>query len=293
MIVGLRENGKEARRVARTLINQKQEGLTAGTPQRDLLSLLVEAHSSSQPDSRLTDEEMVAQIRNIMFSGYETSAKTLTFALWELAKNRDVQEKFRTEVNEAWEKIRARGDSEFAANDLESMPYLVAIGKETLRIHSPVSEIARVTSHDDIIPLSKAVVGVSGKVYNELAVSKGTPVTVSLFGYNLNPDIWGADSCEWRPERWLDGVGNPKTPVGAYGNLATFSGGVRTCIGWRFAVFEIHMFLVTLIRQFEFALPNGAPQVRRWRSGFVIPVVEGQEHEGIQLPLKVTPVKTK
>ena len=55
----------------------------------------------------------------------------------------------------------------------------------------------------------------------------------------------------------------------------------------------MHMFLVTLVRQFEFALPAGAPQVRRWRSGLVIPIVEGQEHEGVQLPLTVTPVKSK
>ena len=59
------------------------------------------------------------------------------------------------------------------------------------------------------------------------------------------------------------------------------------------SVFEMHMFLATLIRQFEFALPDGAPQIRRWSPGFVITVVEGQEHEGEQLPLKVAPVKTK
>ena len=41
------------------------------------------------------------------------------------------------------------------------------------------------TSHDDIIPLSKPIVGVSGKVYNELTVSKGTPVVISMFGHNL------------------------------------------------------------------------------------------------------------
>jgi len=290
MAVGIRRNREESRRVARTSIDQKREGLVVGG---DILSLLVAARSSSQPDSRLTDEEIVAQIRTIIFAGHETTSKALTFALWELAKNRDLQEKLRTEVNEAWEKIRARGDSEFAANDLESMPYLVAIGKETLRVHSPVVEIFRTASRDDIIPLSKPIVGVSGKVYNELAISNGTPVAISPFGHNLNPEVWGADSYEWRPERWLTGAENPKTPVGVYGNLATFSGGVRACIGWRFAVFEMHIFLVTLIRQFEFALPDSAPQVKRWRLGVIVPVVEGQEHEGVQLPLKVTPVKAK
>ena len=141
--------------------------------------------------------------------------------------------------------------------------------------------------------------------------------------------MWGADSYEWRPERWFEGVGNPKSPVGAYGNLCVVfliglwstadaptelpspeelglaSGGdsrsyfhvhpltFRDSIPFT-RVFEMHAFLVTLVKQFEFDLPDGAPRVRRWRdTGLVIPVVEGQEHEGTQLPLKVTPVKTK
>jgi alkylphenol/PAH-inducible cytochrome P450 monooxygenase len=58
-------------------------------------------------------------------------------------------------------------------------------------------------------------------------------------------------------------------------------------------VIEIHMFLVTLIRHFEFALPDNSPRVRRWRPGVLIPVVEGEENKGPQLPLKVTPLKDK
>ena len=53
----------------------------------------------------------------------------MTFTLWELAKNRDVQDKLRAEVSEAWGKVKARGDSEFAADDFDSMPYLVAVVK--------------------------------------------------------------------------------------------------------------------------------------------------------------------
>ena len=53
----------------------------------------------------------------------------MTLALWELAKHRDVQEKLRTEINETLAKARARGDADFAANDFESMPYLVAFIK--------------------------------------------------------------------------------------------------------------------------------------------------------------------
>ena len=92
---------------------------------------------------------------------------------------------------------------------------------------------------DDVLPLTKPIVGTSGKVYTELLVPKGTPVTVSAMGYNLcvpftgpspvsrqrihihgrNKDVWGPDAYEFRPERWLEMKEQVESPVGMYGNL--------------------------------------------------------------------------
>jgi len=57
--------------------------------------------------------------------------------------------------------------------------------QETLRVHAPAVEVPRVASNDDIVPLSKPIVGASGKVYNELVIPKGTLAVVSVFGHNL------------------------------------------------------------------------------------------------------------
>ena len=53
----------------------------------------------------------------------------LTLIFWELAKNRNVQEKLRKEIMKTLASIRARGGNDFTANDFESMPYLLAVGK--------------------------------------------------------------------------------------------------------------------------------------------------------------------
>ena len=53
----------------------------------------------------------------------------MTWGLWELAKHRDCQEKLRAEINETLEKVKARGDVDLTASDLENMPYLVAVTK--------------------------------------------------------------------------------------------------------------------------------------------------------------------
>jgi len=168
------------------------------------------------------------------------------------------------------------------------MPYLLAVVKETLRVYPVVTEISRTPDKDDFLPLSNPIVGISGKVYKDLPVPAGTLVTVSTVGYNLNKDVWGPDAYEFRPERWFEMNEKPESPVGVYSNLATFSGGSRGCIGWRFAVVKLHTFLVTLVRQFDFSLPDNGQQVRKLGSGMIVPVVIGEEHRGPQLPLKVT-----
>lgn len=51
----------------------------------------------------------------------------------------------------------------------------------------------------------------------------------------------------------------------------------------------MHMFLVTLVKQFEFTLPDNAPKIGSRRpTSSIIPVVEGEEHKGNQLPLKIS-----
>lgn len=129
----------------------------------------------------------------------------MTFILWELAKNRHIQEKLRAEIKETLGRIRARGDNDFSVNDFDSMPYLLAVGKvcsklvyssrgadpdlhspqETLRLYPIVIEIFRMLEKGDVLPLSKPITGVSGKVYEQLSIPAGTLVSVAVAGYNL------------------------------------------------------------------------------------------------------------
>ena len=46
-------------------------------------------------------------------------------------------------------------------------------------------EVPRVAEKDDVLPLSKPIVGVSGKVYTELPIAAGTFLAISTVGYNL------------------------------------------------------------------------------------------------------------
>lgn len=53
---------------------------------------------------------------------------------------------------------------------------------------------------------------------------------------------------------------------------------------------EIQAFLVTLVREFDFSIPEGR-NIRTARPGMLVPIVIGEEDKGPQLPLKITPVR--
>ncbi|KAG2069036.1 hypothetical protein BDR04DRAFT_724529 [Suillus decipiens] len=68
----------------------------------------------------------------------------------------------------------------------------------------------------------------------------------------------------------------------------TFLGGVRSCIGWRFAVIEIQAFLTEIVGKFEFAPTDKTELIRREACLVMAPTVEGEVENGVQLPLRVS-----
>ncbi|KAK0240869.1 cytochrome P450 [Armillaria nabsnona] len=274
--------------VAKKLLHEKYQALVAGKPSRDIMTLLVKANVSENPKTRLDDEELLAQMNTIIFAGHETTANTLSWTLLELSKRPEVQERLRAEIRTKERLVFDRGDNEFTVQDLDSMPYLTAVVKEVLRFHPVVYNVARVAARDDVLPLSKPMTLTTGKVVQEIAIPKGTFILSSIAGYNRNKDIWGEDAHAFNPERWLRGSMNKDVPVGVYGNLFSFVGGLRSCIGWRFAVLELHAFLIEIINIFEFSMTTEAERIRREASTVMTPTVEGAVEKGSQLPLRVS-----
>jgi len=277
---------KVATEVARQLVQSKSEALLQGKSNRDVMSLLVKANTSKNIKMQLNEEEMMAQLRNLIIAGHEPTTATLAWTLFELARHPEMQERLRQEIRIAESNLRRQGKTEFTASDFETMPYLIAVLKESLRFNSVPYHIYKQSTGDDVLPLSEPITTTSGEVITELPIPKGLKIILSIAGYNRNKDVFGLDSHTFNPDRWLNTENVKKgVPIGVYGNLLTFGAGVRSCLGWRFAIMELHAFLVELISNFEFSL---TPEViRREPALAMIPTVEGQVEKGAQLPLRV------
>ncbi|KAJ3995670.1 cytochrome P450 [Lentinula boryana] len=275
---------------AKRLVDTKSDLLLQGKNKKDIMSLLVKAnHEASQnPKVRLSEAELLAQMRVLLFAGHETSGTSLTFGLFELARHPDFQTRLRKEIRIMEKNIAERGDAEFTTQDLDSMPVLNAVVKETLRFHPVAVHLFRVAVDDDVLPLSKPIVTTTGELLRELIVPKGTRIVGSIPAYNRNKDVFGDDAFEFNIDRWLKpGQINNAVTLGVYANLATFSAGIRSCIGWRFAVLEIQAFLVELIRNFEFTATPALDGIRRESAFLMAPTIEGEVDKGSQMPLSV------
>ncbi|EAU91561.1 hypothetical protein CC1G_02050 [Coprinopsis cinerea okayama7 len=287
-LVHARHTAKLANAVAKELVNSKAEALLQGKGNKDILSLLVKANASENAETRLTEEEIYAQMRTILLAGHETSATTLCWVLLELARHPEVQEKLRKEIRDTERAIRARGGSDFTATDLDNMTYLHAVIKESMRFHPALYQNYRQAARDDVLPLSKPIVGPDGELTNKLPIPKGTKIILSIAAYNRNQEVFGEDAHEYNPERWLSDREKKGPTLGVYGNLLTFAGGIRTCIGWRFALYEVLSLTVEIISNFELAPSPDIQRLRREACLVMLPTLEGEELKGEQLPLKIT-----
>ena len=216
--------------------------------------------------------------------------------MWALAQYPDIQTKLREEV------------STFAGEptyddlmDPNRLPYLDAVCKEAMRMFPPAARNEKVVEEDDVIPLRHPIRGVDGSWIKTISVKKGQVIYITLIGTNRDDAVFG-DVDVFRPTRWLVGRGDAAetkycTPgergippadqmCGGWSGLCTFSEGPRICVGMKLALFEYKAILTTLTRSFQFH-DTGAP-IAMSSIPSLSPRVKGREHEGINLPVKLT-----
>ncbi|KAJ7670074.1 cytochrome P450 [Mycena polygramma] len=257
---------------------------------RDLLSLLVRANTSKDlpVNQRLSDEDVIAQVPTFLVAGHETTSTAVTWALFALTQHPDIQTRLREElqgVETDWPTM----------DELNALPFLDCVVRETLRVHAPVPKTGRIALRDDVVPLATPYTDTKGEVHQNLLIRKGENIFIPIIAINRDRNIWGPDAMEFRPDRWTEGPdGGIAAPTGAHaipgvwGHMLTFHGGIRGCIGFRFALVEMKALLFTLIRTLEFEL--AVPVADMGQKGTAIvqrPIVLSDPKAGNELPLLV------
>jgi hypothetical protein len=169
------------RRIGMDLINEKKTALaqdfkTGSTTQgRDLLTLLIKSNMAYENEGQMmTDDEVLGrtyrtanhlhfqctpnlllscpEISTFLTAGHETTSTSTTWALYALTKHPEVQNKLRQELLES-----GLGDEPSMA-DLDKLPYLDNVVRESLRVHPAVPSTVREATHEVNIPLSRPII---------------------------------------------------------------------------------------------------------------------------------------
>lgn len=146
--------------------------------------------------------------------GHETTACLLGFFFALVLKNPECYTKVRQEVD------AVIGTGPVEADHVSKFVYVKACLKEALRLYPPSAGFSLAAKGDDA---TDGPVIIGGKYQ----VKRNQAVFVVLPNIHRDPDAWGPDVDEFRPERMLDE--NFKTlPPGCY---KPFGNGMRACIG--------------------------------------------------------------
>ena len=197
----------------------------AGDPGQDLVGLLIGAKDPKTGEG-LSQREQRDNLIGFFIAGHETTALTLTWALYLIGRDRKTQARILDEIKS----VRPEGDLTF--DDVAQLPFTRAVIDETMRLFPP----APIFNRECQTPCE-----VLGR-----QMSKGDIVLLVPYvmhrrdAYWDNPMAFDPDRFMREPKLRLKG--SPFLPFGA---------GPRICVGAAFALMEAVMALASLVRDYD------------------------------------------
>ncbi|MFF3706322.1 cytochrome P450 [Streptomyces phaeochromogenes] len=221
-----------ARDAVRATIGQAVDELRdSGRDTGDMLSMLLRAQDeeSGRP---LTPHQICSEVLTLAVAGTETTASVLSWVLYELARNEEIDERVQAELEDVL------GERPVTFDDLTRLPYLGRVITEALRLHHTGWLVTRRT-------LQPTRIG-------EWEIPAGTELAYCQHALHRDPELF-PDPLVFDPDRWLDD-GLPPLSNGAF---LPFGAGKHKCIGDRFAQAELTTAIATLTRSWRLELVPG------------------------------------
>lgn len=222
---------KDMKAVADRSIRERKA--SGAKPVPDLLDLLL-AGEDPETKKRMNTDELRDNLLTFIVAGHETTALTLSWALYLCAFDPSVQDKLRAEAQSVLQGRTA------TAEDCANLPYTEQVIKETLRLYPPAAIVSRTAQAHDTL---------AGR-----EIRPGDTVMMPFYALHRNHALW-PDPDRFDPERFARGAKYDRF------SYLPFGDGPRVCIGASFAMTEAQIILSTLISKFRFTrIPGKDPK---------------------------------
>jgi cytochrome P450 len=204
----------------------------SGIDQGDLLSMLLASHD--EDGSQMTDQQLRDEVMTLFLAGHETTALTLSWIWYLLARNPLAEQKFQAELDDVL------GGRLPTMEDLPRLKYADMIAREAMRLYPPAYGLGREA-------IEECEIG-------GFRVPRKTQVFMFQWATQRDPRFF-PDPEAFHPERWTEEFAS-SLPKYAY---FPFGGGPRFCIGNTFAMMEIVLVLATIGQRFRLSLVPDHP----------------------------------
>ncbi|KAM3960575.1 cytochrome P450 9e2-like [Aphomia sociella] len=183
-----------------------------------------------------SDNDLIAQAILFFMAGFETVSSAMAFALYELTVNPDVQNKLVQEIREH----NSKNGGKFDFDSIQKMVYMDMVVSEVLRLWPPGLALDRMCIKDYNLgrPNSTAT--------KDYIIRKGEGVAIPVWSIHRDPNHF-PDPLKFDPERFSE---ENKHKISPY-TYIPFGMGPRNCIGSRFALCEVKVFLYQLLLNME------------------------------------------
>lgn len=194
----------------------------------DLLTLMVHM-TDSETGERMTDEQICDEVVTLYLAGYDTTALTLTYCWYAMARDPQIESRFHDELD------RVLGERLPTLADLERLEYTRAIFKEALRLYPPAYFAVRQTARP---------IELGGH-----PIPAGAVLMTSSFAMHRSPELWD-DPERFDPGRFANDAERDWPKLKYF----PFGGGPRTCIGNQLALAEGTLILATVGQRYRLEL---------------------------------------
>ncbi|GAA3371643.1 cytochrome P450 [Streptomyces sannanensis] len=194
------------------------------TGHNDLLSVVMAAQDAETGES-LSDTEVRDELSTILFAGAETTASTLSWTFYHLARHPDVEKQLVAEIEEVV------GDRPVTIEDVPRLEAVRRVLDEVIRLHGVTMLMRRTT----------APVELGGFSFPE-----NTEVAFSLYALHRDPREY-AEPDRFDPDRWLP---ERRTDIARQAYIP-FGAGNRKCIGDAFVWTEATIALATVLARWR------------------------------------------
>ena len=217
-----------------------------------ILDLMLREQVKPTSDGHLPDipssdmELLVTNVKALLLGGYGTTTDTICYLLMLLSTHPAIVQKLREEHARVFASSFSESISILRDNPqkLVEMEYTAAVIKETLRLF-PVGFGPRAGASED------ATITYNGAKY---PIGHDMMVLSVAHIVHYDPEYY-SDPTSFRPERWIE---TPSNTPPHRSRFLTFGRGPRACMGQNLAADELKVFLLMIVRDFDFKMDQSS-----------------------------------